>query len=77
MHTTLFILAILTSFSFLAWVYLLLARESYWRVDQCLDKDSSLLADDAIPWPSVSAVIPARNEADLLSKTLPPLLAQD
>lgn len=77
MHTILFILALLASLSFLAWVYLLLARGSYWRVDQRLDRDSSLLADDAIPWPSVSAVIPARNETDLLPKTLPPLLAQD
>ena len=77
LHTTFPILAILTSLSFLVWVYLLLARGSYWRVDQCLNKDPSLLANDAIPWPSVSAVIPARNEADLLSKTLPSLLALD
>ncbi len=77
MHTILFILAILASLSFVAWVYLLLARGSYWQADQRLDRDSSSLADDAIPWPSVSAVIPARNEADLLPKTLPPLLAQD
>ena len=60
----------------LAWAYLLAARGGYWRTDQRLPAGS---ADPAHPehWPSVAAVIPARNEAAILPETLPGLLAQD
>jgi len=56
-----------------AWAYLLAARGGYWRTDQRLPANPA----DPRRWPSVAAVIPARNEAAILPATLPSLLAQD
>jgi hopene-associated glycosyltransferase HpnB len=56
----------------LAWVYLLAFHGGYWRTDQRLPA-----AKPPQSWPDVVAVIPARNEADVLPQTLPTLLSQD
>jgi hopene-associated glycosyltransferase HpnB len=55
-----------------AWLYLLLAHGGYWRF-------RAGLPDRGRPrrWPSVVAVVPARDEAEVLPDTLPGLLAQD
>jgi hopene-associated glycosyltransferase HpnB len=55
-----------------AWVYLLAAHGGYWRTDQRLPAGAPGTQD----WPRVTAVIPARNEAEVLGLTLPTLLAQ-
>ena len=55
------------------WLYLLIGHGEFWRTTQRLPADRADLAD----WPQVVAVIPARNEADMLPLTLPTLLAQD
>jgi hopene-associated glycosyltransferase HpnB len=75
-----------------AWAYLLLLHGSYWLTGQRLpaahgvpdaghDLDAGRELDareggDA-GWPAVAAVVPARNEADILPVTLPSLLGQD
>jgi hypothetical protein len=51
----------------LAWVYLLAAHGGFWRTDQRLPAS----ARDPARWPSVVAVIPARDEATILPETLP------
>jgi hopene-associated glycosyltransferase HpnB len=58
-----------------AWVYLLLARGMFWRARERDDLDQPA----AVParWPTVVAVVPARNEADVISRTIGSLLAQD
>ncbi|MCY3958084.1 MAG: glycosyltransferase [Chloroflexi bacterium] len=58
-----------------AWVWLLVGRGWYWRTDVQLPP----LPPDASParWPSVTVIVPARNEAQVLPSTLPALLAQD
>lgn len=56
----------------LAWLYLLAARGGYWRTDQRLPAGTT----DPESWPSVAAVIPARDEAAMLPATLPTLLGQ-
>lgn len=58
------------------WLVLVLARGGFWRTDQRLPPSP---APDERParWPSVTAVVPARDEADVLPDTLPTLLAQD
>ncbi len=63
----------ITVLSLAIWVGLLCWRGQFWQTSQQLD----LLATDLEVWPSVCAVIPARNEADLLPKTLRSLLLQD
>ncbi len=59
-----------------AWVYLVFLNGRFWKADQRLSAESP--ADDALPqWPAVVAVVPARNEADVIERTLRSLLAQD
>ncbi len=61
-----------------AWAYLLAAHGGYWRTDQRLPSGHDRAGhDDARGWPSVVAVIPARDEAAVLPVTLPTLLRQD
>ncbi len=63
-----------SSFSFVAWLYLLLARGFFWRTDIHLDAGEAGLSR---AWPSVGIVVPARNEAGVLPQTLPTLLGQE
>jgi hopene-associated glycosyltransferase HpnB len=58
-----------------AWVWLVLGRGWFWRTDVQLPESSRLAVSD--DWPSVTVVIPARNEAAVLPFTLPTLLDQD
>jgi hopene-associated glycosyltransferase HpnB len=61
----------------LAWVYLLAGHGRYWRTDQRLPPGPAGGPAQTTAWPAVVAVIPARNEAVILPRTLPTLLAQD
>ena len=58
-----------------AWVYLLAGHGGYWRTD--VRMPGRARAPDPRRWPSVAAVVPARDEAAILPETLPTLLAQD
>jgi hopene-associated glycosyltransferase HpnB len=57
------------------WFYLVFARGSFWRL-RPFDDD---LAQHAAPnkWPSVVAIVPARNEAETIGQTVAALLQQD
>jgi len=62
--------------SFAAWIYLVFFNGRFWQGDQRLCAQAP--ADDALAkWPAVVAVVPARNEADVIERTLNSLLAQD
>jgi hopene-associated glycosyltransferase HpnB len=67
------ILAAVCILAAIAWVYLLAGHGGYWRTGQRLPPADS----DPATWPSVAAVVPARNEATVLPDTLPSLLGQD
>jgi hopene-associated glycosyltransferase HpnB len=70
--------AIVCAVSAAAWVYLLAAHGRYWLTGQRLPATVGAGSDaGARAWPSVVAVVPARNEADSLPVTLPTLLSQD
>jgi hopene-associated glycosyltransferase HpnB len=56
------------------WIYLVLGRGAFWRARAWEDGDRS---PEPSVWPRVVAVIPARNEADMLPDTLASLLRQD
>jgi len=58
-----------------AWVYLLAGHGGFWRTDMRLPGGAD--PPDPDRWPSVVAVVPARDEAAILPETLPTLLAQD
>jgi len=66
----------LASGSLVAWLWLILARGRFWCTDQELSVLSTT-ANESNKWPSISVIVPARNEADLLPITLPTLLTQD
>ena len=61
----------------IAWVYLVAAHGGYWRTDQRLPAAPGAPGPGLAQWPSVVAVVPARDEAAILPATLPSLLTQD
>ena len=60
--------------SLAAWIYLLLFRGFFWLMRERDDRD---LQQEPANWPSVVAVVPARNEADVIARSVGSLLAQD
>ncbi|MFJ8163900.1 glycosyltransferase [Streptomyces sp. NPDC096136] len=58
--------------SFAAWLWLTLAQGMFWRTDTRLPPRTA-----PARWPSVAVVVPARDEAEVLPRSLPSLLAQD
>lgn len=56
------------------WLYLLLARGGFWLARQ---RDDGMGAFEPERWPSVVAVVPARNEADVIERSIGSLLRQD
>lgn len=67
------ILETLAVLAAIAWLYLILMRGRFWTADQ-------RLPDTVTPrkvWPSVVAIVPARNEAALIERSLTSLRRQD
>ncbi|HVO89187.1 MAG TPA: glycosyltransferase [Casimicrobiaceae bacterium] len=56
------------------WAYLLVARGGFWRVNE---REDDAIAFNPDAWPSVIAVVPARNEAASIADTVRSLLQQD
>jgi hopene-associated glycosyltransferase HpnB len=61
----------------IAWVYLVAGHGGFWRTDHRLPGPAGGPGWQPAHWPSVVAVIPARDEAAILPLTLPTLLAQE
>lgn len=59
--------------SLAAWVWLVLGQGRFWVCDQRLDGDDP----DPAVWPPVTAVVPARDEADVIARVVASLVAQD
>jgi hopene-associated glycosyltransferase HpnB len=72
-EATIIIACILATAAALAWLYLLMLHGGYWRTGQRLPPEGPGEAT----LPRVTAVIPARNEADVLPQCLPSVLNQD
>ncbi|MBR0646647.1 glycosyltransferase [Plastoroseomonas hellenica] len=56
------------------WIWLLAARGGFWLAR---DRDDVAPPVEPLRWPSVVAVVPARNEADVIARSIGSLLAQD
>jgi hopene-associated glycosyltransferase HpnB len=60
--------------SLLIWVYMLAARGGFWLARE---RDDRSEPPAPAVWPPVCAVVPARNEADVIAQSIGSLLAQD
>ncbi len=67
------VLAMIGLVSLAIWVYLLTARGGFWLARET---DTGRLPEPAA-WPAVTAVVPARDEADVIARSVGGLLAQD
>jgi hopene-associated glycosyltransferase HpnB len=56
-----------------AWVYLVAVHHGFWRADQRLPDPTP----DLPHWPPVTAVVPARNEAETVAACVQALVSQD
>jgi hopene-associated glycosyltransferase HpnB len=66
-------MAFVAWFGFAAWVYLIFLHRRFWLADQRLPAASQPLRN----WPSVAAIVPARNEAETIAEVTAALRAQD
>ena len=73
LETLTVVAAVAGAVSLVIWTVLVFARGGFWRVRPTLPP----MRRDFGAWPSVAAIVPARNEAEMLPGTLPALLAQD
>ena len=62
----------ITLLSLVIWIVLLCFWGQFWRADERLE----VLAKEPEKWPAVCAVIPARNEAEMLPATMRSVLLQ-
>ena len=66
-------LVALGAVSVVAWLWLVAARGRFWRADQMLAGGAQAPAH----WPEIAAVVPARNEADVIGRAIESLATQD
>jgi hopene-associated glycosyltransferase HpnB len=66
----------LSLLSLVIWCVLLFARGGFWRT-RCAPPVPKDRTDAIDPWPAVVAVVPARNEADVIGPAVTSLLEQD
>ena len=67
----------LASVSVLAWLFILLHPAKPWDFQPVGDDGEPPLLPDGAQFPRVAVIVPARNEAESLPRTLPALLRQD
>jgi hopene-associated glycosyltransferase HpnB len=67
---------LIASLSCVIWVYLLTARGGFWRAAQ-RDDASEATAAKVSSWPRVVAIVPARDEAEIIGESIASLLQQD
>jgi len=58
----------------IVWLGLILAHGRFWTASE---RDDRAVPAEPASWPSVTAVVPARDEADVIARSIGSLLAQD
>lgn len=64
---------LLASMAVAVWAYLLIGRGGFWLTRQ---RDDGAASEQG-PWPAIVAIIPARDEAETVGRTITSLLQQD
>jgi hopene-associated glycosyltransferase HpnB len=72
-----FLLAAVGLLCLVIWVYLAVARGGFWRLPACHEDEVRGQGASVRPWPTVTAIVPARNEAATIGSTVASLLEQD
>lgn len=67
---------LIAAIGLVAWIYLLLLNGGFWLTSEREEFERGKFPAPGV-WPRVTAVIPARNEADMLPLSLTSLVAQD
>ena len=70
-------LTVASGLALVVWLYLFLFRGRFWLCDQRLPAPGTSPDPDPAAWPSVVAVVPARDEEGVIRTSLSTLLAQD
>jgi hopene-associated glycosyltransferase HpnB len=65
---------VIASAALAVWLYLIGWRGAFWRASV---REEQNPAPSPVSWPAVVAVVPARDEADVIGASLPSLLGQD
>lgn len=68
------VIDLIASMVLVIWLYLIAARGGFWRAADRDDPSAGVVSGG---WPSVTAVIPARDEADCVGQTVASLLRQN
>ncbi|GEO01583.1 glycosyl transferase [Novosphingobium sediminis] len=68
------ILPALGALSLIIWLVLLLGRDMFWLARE---RDTHAMPPEPQAWPEVVAVVPARDEADVIARSVGSLLRQD
>ena len=66
---------LIAALSLAIWLYLLFARGNFWNLCQFDDDDATHPALST--WPAVTAIVPARNEAETIAQTITSLTQQN
>ena len=66
---------LIAAISLATWLYLFLARGNFWNLPPFDDDDATHPAPNS--WPAVTAIIPARNEAETIVRTIASLTQQN
>jgi hopene-associated glycosyltransferase HpnB len=67
------VLLAVTALSLIIWIYLICCRSGFWRADTFLSDSPG----DLPSWPEVIAIVPARDETEVIGRSLSSLLSQD
>ena len=59
------------------WVGLVAFHDAFWRADERDDDEGDAPVPEPPRWPAVTAVVPARNEAEVIARAIRSLAAQD
>ena len=65
---------IVAGLSLAIWLVLIFARHGFWLTRE---RDTRDVPADPVHWPDVVAVVPARDEADVIARSLGSLIAQN
>src|SRR4051794_22046261 len=63
----------LAALALAAWLYLVVLHGGFWRTSEREEASNAVAPAE---WPRVTAVIPARNEADMIPRSLASLIGQ-